>query len=91
MTKQGVIESLKKNPENKELFLKWLDKRRAEIDVINTSKATLMLNVEIAEIYREAGLIDEALDAFEAAAEMAYQEGEEELYKKLLDELESLE
>jgi hypothetical protein len=66
-----------------ELLNKFLDARQKEIV---DSRGDLNLNIELAEIYRDAGLIEAAHDAFYEAYEQAVNEGEDELANKLLAE-----
>lgn len=87
ISKEEVISSLQQNPDNLSVLNKYLDIREREG---HTNKDTLNLNVEVAEIYRDAGLVDAARDAFEDAATQAWQEGEDELYNRLLVEIEKL-
>lgn len=79
LSRDQVVESLKNNPENLDSLKKFLDMREKEVV---DSRGALALNVEIAKIYRDAGLID--------AAEQAYQEHEDALEQELLVELEKL-
>ena len=89
--KSAVVESLRSDPENLELFLAWLLRREVEVDLENSSTSTLRLNIEVAEIYRDAGLRQEALSAFLDALEQASQERNAEAYAQLLKEVEKLE
>lgn len=95
INKDKIIEVIKEkgieDAEARELFDKWLDNRQAEVEKKNTSKATLDLNIEIAEIYRDSAMIEAAIDAFHDAASQAWNEGDDELYEKLIDEIEKLE
>jgi hypothetical protein len=86
-----VVESLKADPENKELLLRWLDRRQQEVEAANTSEAGLQLNIEVAQIYRDAGLKEYAAQAFRDAAMQAYQEHKDDIYEELTAEAEKLE
>ena len=88
---EQVVESLKTDPENKELLLKWLDRRQQEVEAANTSEAGLQLNIEIAQVYRDAGLTEYAAQAFRDAAMQAYQERKDDIYEELMQEAERLE
>ncbi len=87
-SKEKVIASLREDPQNLSVLQEYLATKEAEV---YSSLDALRLNVETAEIYRDAGLMEAARDAFEAAAEQAYQEHEDELYGRLVSELERLE
>ena len=87
ISKNEVVESLKQNPENLSLLTKFLEKRESEV---TNSKETLALNVEIAEIYRDAGLLEAAKEAFTQAAEQAWQEQDDALYEQLKTEVEKI-
>lgn len=89
--KSAVIESFRADPENLEIFLVWLLGREAEVALENSSAATLRLNIEIAEIYRDAGLREQALSAFLDALDQASQERNDEACAQLLKEVEKLE
>jgi len=67
ITKEAVIESLLRNPEDHTVLTAWLAEREAEVARINTSKATLELNIERAEVYRDAGFQEQAHKDFEEA------------------------
>lgn len=80
-SKEQVIESLKnlgaENPEARERLNAWLD---AEQGRVEKGKCTnLEFNIAWAEVYRDAELTNEAREAFDQCAEIAYQEGNEEL------------
>jgi hypothetical protein len=83
-SKHEVISSLQKNPEDLSVLHSFLDKREGQV---RTSKEALLLNVEVAEIYRDAGLIEAARQAFADAADQAWQEEEAETYEALMAEL----
>ncbi len=86
-TKAEVIAALAANPEDLVLFNRYMDAREAEC---KTSEDTLTLNIEVAEILREAGLNAAAHVAFLDAAEQAYQEFKHDLYEHLKAEANKL-
>lgn len=55
VSKSEVIDSLKQNPEDLSVLTKFLDRREAEV---TNSREALALNVEVAEIYRDSGLLE---------------------------------
>lgn len=85
--KQEVTEALRKNPEDLTLLNKFLDQEQAKV---TDSEMGLALNVTLAEIYRDAGLVEIAREAFNDVAEQAFQEHNDELYNKLMDEADKL-
>jgi len=87
VSKKQVIDSLRINPEDLSFLQKFLDRREAEG---KNSRDTLALNVEVAEIYRDANLSAEAREAFLQAALQAWQERDDALYNKLMSEAEKL-
>lgn len=92
--KYEVVERLKdggfNNPEAKAYLLGWIDQEQAEVEKIGTSKAVLDFNVVWAKVYRDAGMVEEAIEAFDQAAEQAWQERDEALYTELESEIEKL-
>lgn len=87
VSKSEVVESLKQNPEDLSLLHKFLDRREAEVQ---DSRGALILNIEVAEIYRDAGLLEAAKEAFSQAAEQAWQEQEDALYNQLMNEADKI-
>ncbi len=86
-TKEKVVESLKQNPEDLSVLHIFLNKREGEI---RTSQEGLVLNVEIAEIYRDVGMLDAAYESFLDARDQARQEGDDELADRMNSEAEKL-
>lgn len=87
ISKEEVVNSLRQNPEDLSLLQKFLESREKEV---TNSKEALNLNVEIAEIYRDAELKEAALQAYIDAATQAWNEGEDNLYEQLMDEADKL-
>ncbi len=85
--KARVIESLKLGTEDLSLLNEFLDRRQLEIE---TSQQGMMLNVEVAYMYKEAGLNKLAKEALIDAAEQAWQENDDELFEKLTEEANKL-
>lgn len=85
--KARVVESLRHSTEDLTLLNQFIDRREAEVE---NSKQGMSLNVEIAYIYKEAGLIDIAKQAFLDASEQAWQENDDELFEKLTEEANKL-
>jgi hypothetical protein len=73
--KQTVIESLKADASDASMLVKYLESREAEV---TNSQEGLRLNVELAEIYRDAGMTEMAREAFADAALQAVNEGDDE-------------
>jgi hypothetical protein len=92
ITKESVIESLKQNPEDLALLHSYIDLRQKQIQAPyvsreDTETKTFMFTVELAELYRDAGLREAAWDAYNDAADLAQANGMEEEYQKLLVEM----
>lgn len=87
LSRDEVVSSLLKDPEDFSVLHTYVEKREKEG---RTSKDTLDLNVEIAEIYHDAGFLEAAIESMEAAAEMAWQESRDGLYVKLVERLNNL-
>lgn len=83
ITAEIVVSALRKNSEDLSVLNQFLDERQAEV---KSTKDALNLNVQLAEIYRDAGLVDAAYEAFLDARDHARQEGDDELADKLDDE-----
>ena len=87
ISKEQVIESLRQNPENISLLDRYLIEQKKEI---RDSRGELDLNIELAEIYRDAGSLDAAYEAFLDAGDQARQERDDALADKLFAEAEKL-
>ncbi len=87
ISKERVIEALRAEPTNLETLKNFLDEQEK---LVKDSRGTLMLNITVAEIYRDAGLLDAARDAFKDAAEQAWQEGDDALCSRLTAEMENM-
>lgn len=92
ITKEAVVNSLKQNPEDLALLHSYIDLRQKQIQAPyvsreDTEKKTFEFTVELAELYRDAGLKEAAWDAYNDAADMAQANGMEKEYQTLLDEM----
>jgi hypothetical protein len=92
LTKSLVADSLRKNPQDVTLLNAWMDMRLAKIQASyisreDTEKRTMEYTVELAEIYRDAGLIEAAADAYNDAADMAEANGIHRALEEILAEL----
>ena len=87
LNKNKVIESLRQNPEDRSLLTRYVEEREKDF---KENKDYLNLNVEVAEILRDAGMLDEAYDAFLDARDQALQEQDEELAQRMFAEAEKL-
>lgn len=86
--KERAISSLKSNP--KDLSVLDAYRTQRERQLIERGLSTLQLDIEIAEIYRDAGLIDAARKAFFDAADRALEEDKDGLYDTLHYEIDKL-
>ena len=92
VTKEAVINSLRQNPEDLAILHSYVDSRQKQIQAPygsreDTEMGTFKFTVELAEIYRDSGLIEAAADAYNDAADMAQANGMEEKYNAILAEL----
>ena len=92
ITKEAVIDSLKENPEDLSVLHSYIDLKQKQIQAPyvsreDTESKTFAFNLELAEIYRDAGLTEAAADAYNDAADMAQANGMEEEYEAILAEL----
>jgi hypothetical protein len=92
LTKSVVSDSLRKNPQDITLLNAWMDMRLAKIQASyisreDTETRTMEYTVELAEIYRDAGLIEAAADAYNDAADMAEANGIHRALEAILAEL----
>ena len=85
--KERLVELLRANQEDLSPLNAYLNKREAEVI---SSKDALALNIEVAEIKRDAGNTEGAREAFTDAAEHAWQENEDERYAYCISELNKL-
>lgn len=85
--KAAVISALQENPDDLSPLHAYLDHREKEV---RDSTDALHLNISVARIYKAAGLIEAAREAFYDAAEQALQEGSDALYLSLHDERDQL-
>lgn len=74
--------------EAKNLLNKWLDENQKKVE--EGAISNLEFNISWAELYRDAGMTDEALESFEQAAELAWQENNDEVHDCLQKEIEKL-
>lgn len=76
ITSSEVSQLLKEqglSPEGCELLGTWLDSEHARVEAGETSD--LKVNLVLAEVYRDAGLKAEAIEAYEDVRDQAYGEG----------------
>jgi hypothetical protein len=87
VSKERVIESLKADASDISVLVKYMEQR--EVEVTNSQEG-LRLNVELAEIYRDVGMIEMAREAFADAALQAVNEGDDETARMCDAEYEKL-
>ncbi len=87
LNRNQVIESLRQNPEDRSLLTRYVEEREINF---KDGKDYLNLNLDVAEILRDAGMLDEAYDAFLDLYYQATQEGDDELAQRLLNEAEKI-
>jgi len=81
--KVKLIEALQVNgsehPETKALMIKWIKQRETEVEKENTSRATIVFNIDRADLYIAANDMEGALEHLEDTLMQTRQEGEKEL------------
>jgi hypothetical protein len=92
ISKEAVVISLKQNPKDITLLGSYINKKREQSQAPYLShedarRKTLEFAIELAEIYRDSGLIEQAAEAYNDAADMAQANGMEEEYGAILVEL----
>lgn len=89
--RQELIEALKKG-EGKELLNKWLLKEEGKVkESANPSLEAINLNLKRARLYYEAGFMEEAFENFEDARRQAHNEGRDDLYNLIMNEMDEKE
>ena len=83
-----TAKELQKDPHDLSPLNRFLDKYEP---LAATARDQLELNISTAEIYRDAGMTEEALDAFDKAAEYAYNMYADDKYEAMLQEISKLE
>ncbi len=76
--------------ETRGLLVAWTEKREQKVEQAGTREAQVEFEIERAELYKEAGLVDEALVAFEDILTIVTNEGLEELVIKIREKIFSL-
>ena len=82
-----------KGIEDKEVFemlSNWTERKEQEVERIGTQEAQLEFEIERAELYLEAGLIQEAIQALDDAYIIASNEGLSEYVKKIEEKIASI-
>jgi hypothetical protein len=92
ITKEAVIDSLRQNPENVSLLASYIDAKREQFQAPYLSheeakRKALEFAIELAEVYKEAGLRENAWEAYNDAANVAQANGMEEEYQRILIEM----
>ena len=76
ITKEQVIESLRARPDDFSLMTEFLNQREAQFSREPADLDYLLLGITQAEMYRDAGLREEAREAFESSLIIADQSAE---------------
>ena len=87
LSREWLVEILKNGGESLRVLGQYVEQKEKGF---REARDNLLLNVEVAEILRDAGMLDEAYDAFLDARDQALSEGDEELAARLLGEAEKL-
>lgn len=90
--RQNVVNILRRkgidNQGARDRLLEWI--KREEEKIPDNEEAQIQFIIEQAEVYKEAGLIPEAVEEFYEALEFANQARKKELYKKIILKLDEL-
>ncbi len=92
LTRERVVHLLTKYPDNIKPYIEYIQKREQEVQIASdsleeTEKKTFTFLLEQAEILRDAGLLEQAADAYNDAADMAEAKGMDAEYDAILAEL----
>jgi hypothetical protein len=91
ISERQLIQLLKEkgaeDSEVKEILIKWTKEQEKKVKESNDPEAPINFNVQRARLYSEAGYYKEAYENFEAAQTQAYQEGRDELYQEITEEI----
>jgi hypothetical protein len=92
VTKESVIGALRASPEDVELLTTYIDTQRERTQTPYLShedakRMTLEFAIELAEIYRDSGLIEMAADAYNDAADVAQANDNDTAYAAILEEI----
>ena len=92
--KEKVLEMLRTNgpdhPETRELVMRWTVQREIEVRKENTSRATIIFNIERSDLYIAGGDKNGAIECLEDALTQAVHENEKGLEKQIMKKLKSL-
>lgn len=92
--KQRVLEALRakglEDPETKALVIKWTEEQEEIVARENTPRATIVFNIERADLYLAAGDVEGELECLEDALYQAEQEGETELALQIAKKIEEI-
>ena len=73
-----------------EMLIAWTERKEQEVERIGTREAQLNFEMERAELYLKAGLIEEAIQALDDAYSIASKEGLSEYVKKIEEKIASI-
>ena len=92
--KEKVLEMLRTNgldhPETKKLVMKWTKQREVEVEKENTSRATIVFNIERSDLYIAMWDKEGAIKCLKDVLTQAYQENEKGLQEQILEKLRGL-
>ncbi len=95
ISQEKVIETLRNKKiedlEARQLFVDYIIQQERIADAVNTSRANIIVNIERAFVLASAGYKEEALETYEETRLQAHQEGEEDLYGLIMQEMDRLE
>lgn len=88
--REKLIEALKERvdaPETRELLLAWVDEEEKIANAEKSAIGRIEMARRMARLYREAGLNEMTVLSLEDAAEQAWQERQDDLYREIMEEL----
>ena len=75
----------------KELVERWTIEQEKNVEQVGTAEASINFNIDRADLYLATGDKEGALEALEDARLQAYQEGNIELYNKIMTRMDEIE
>jgi len=86
MKEKGV-----ENPEVMKLLDNWTREQEKKVEQTDDPEAPIKFNLLRARLYFKAGYVEEAFENFEAARMQAWNEGRDELYQSIMEEMNQIE
>ena len=78
-------------PEVREFLDNWTREQEKKVEQTDDPEAPIKFNLLRARLYFKAGYVEEAFENFEAARMQAWNEGRDELYQSIMEEMNQIE